>query len=60
MDDMFITSYGIEDIRLDVRDLYWYMLNSSYFNIEKEIPFLKPLVDMASLRMRYFQRIKTN
>ena len=60
MDDMFIPSYGIEDIRLDVRDLYWYMLNSSYFNIEKEIPFLKLLVDMASLRMRYFQRIKTN
>ena len=32
---MFIPSHGIGEIRLDVRDLYWYMLNSSYFNIEK-------------------------
>ena len=57
---MFIPSHGIGEIRLDVRDLYWYMLNSSYFNIEKEISFFKLLVDMASLRMRYFQRINTN
>ena len=41
---MFIPSQGISEIRLDVRDLYWYMLNSSYFNIEKEIPFFKLLV----------------
>ena len=57
---MFIPSQAISEIRLDVRDLYWYMLNSSYFNIEKEIPFFKLLVDMASLRMRYFQRINAN
>ena len=37
MDDMFIPSHDIGEICLDVRDLYWYMLNSSYFNIEKEI-----------------------
>ena len=57
---MFIPSHCIGEIRLDVRDLYWYMLNSSYINIEKEISFFKLLVDMASLRMRYFQRINTN
>ena len=34
------------------------MLNSSYLNINKEILFSKLLIDMASLRMRYFQRIK--
>ena len=60
MDDMFIPSHGIGEICLDVRDLYWYMLNSSYFNIEKEISFFKLLVDMASLLMRYFQRINAN
>ena len=57
---MFIPSEAISEIRLDVRDLYWYMLNSSYFNIENEIPFFKLLVDMVSLRMRYFQRINAN
>ena len=60
MDGMFIPSHGIGEIRLDVSDLYWYMLNSSYFNIEKEITFFKLLVDMTSLRMRYFQRINAN
>ena len=57
---MFIPSHGIGLIHLDVSDLYWYMLNSSYFNIEKEITFFKVLVDMSSLRMRYFQGINTN
>ena len=40
--------------------MYWYMLNSSYFNIKKEIPFFKLLVDMASLDIRYFQRTNAN
>ena len=57
---MFIPSHGIGEIRFDVRHLYWYMLSSSYFNIDKEIPFFKLLVDMASLRMRYYQRISAN
>ena len=60
MNSVFIPSNGIGEIRLDSRDLYWYMLNSSYFNINKEIPFFKLLIDMASLRMRYFQRINAN
>ena len=60
MNSLFILSNGIGEIRLDSRDLYWYMLNSSYFNINKEIPFFKLLIEMASLRMRYFQRINAN
>ena len=39
MNSVFIPSNGIGEIRLDSRDLYWHMLNSSYFNINKEIPF---------------------
>ena len=60
MYSVFIPSNSIGEICLDSRDLYWYMLNSSYFNIDKEIPFFELLIDMASLRMRYFQRINTN
>ena len=60
MNSAFNPSNSIGEIRLDSRDLYWYMLNSSYFNINKEIPFFKLLIDMASLRMRYFQRINAN
>ena len=60
MNSVFIPSNGIGEIRLDSRDLYWYMLNSSYFNINKEIPVFKLLITMASLRMRYFQRINAN
>ena len=60
MYSVFIPSNSIGEICLDSRDIYWYMLNSSYFNIDKEIPFFKLLIDMASLRMRYFQRINAN
>ena len=60
MNIVFVPSNGIGENRLDLRDLYWYMLNSSYFNINKEIPVFKLLIDMASLRMRYFQRINVN
>ena len=60
MYSVFIPSNSIGEICLDSRDLYWYMINSSYFNIDKEIPFFKLLIDMASLRMRYFQRINAN
>ena len=60
MNSVFIPSNGIGEIRLDLRDLYWYMLNLPYFNINKEIPFFKLVIDMASLRMRYFQRINAN
>ena len=60
MGDMFIPSHGIGEIRLDIRNMYWYMQNSSYFDTEKEIPFFKLLLDTASLRMRYYQRINAN
>ena len=60
MDGVFIPSHGIVEILLDVRDLHWYMLNSSYFNIDKEIPFFRLLIDMASLRMRYYHRLNAN
>ena len=55
MNSVFIPSNGIGEIRLESRDLYWYMLNSSYFNINKKIPFFKLLIDMTSLCMRYFK-----
>ena len=60
MNSVFIPSNSIGEICLDSRDLHWYMLNSSYLNINKEIPFFKLLIDMASLRVRYFQRINAN
>ena len=60
MDGVFIPSHGIVEILLDVRDLHWYMLNSSYFNIDKETPFFRLLIDMASLRMRYYHRLNAN
>ena len=60
MDGVFIPSHGIGEILLDVRDLHWYMLNSSYFSIDKEIPFFIILINMDSLRMRYYHRLKIN
>ena len=60
MDGVLIPSHGIDEILLDVRDLHWYMLNSSYFNIDKEIPFFRLLINMASLRMRYYHRLNAN
>ena len=48
MNSVFIPSNDIGEICLDSRDLYCYMLNSSYFNINKEIPFFKLFIDMAS------------
>ena len=40
--------------------MHWYMYNSSCFNLYKEIPFFKLLLDMASLRMRYYMQINSN
>ena len=36
------------------------MHDSSIFNIQKEIPFMKLLLDMASLRMRYYLHLNGN
>ena len=51
---VFIPSNGIGEIYLDLSEMHWYYYESSTFNIDKEIPFLKLLLDMASLRMRYY------
>ena len=36
------------------------MHNLSYFNLKKEIPFFKLLLDMVSLRMRYYTQLNVN
>ena len=57
---VFIPSNGIGEIYLDILDMHWYIYNSSCFNLYKEIPFFKLLLDMASLRMRYYMPINSN
>ena len=57
---VFIPSHGIGELYLDVGNMHWYMHNSSLFNFQKEIPFFKLILDMASLRMRYYLRLNGN
>ena len=57
---VFIPSNGIGELYLDVFDMHWYYYESTLFNIDKEIPFMKLLLDMASLRMRYYHRLNGN
>ena len=57
---VFILSRGLGEIYLDLSNMHWYMHNSSYFNLKKEIPFFKILLDMASLRMRCYTRLNVN
>ena len=45
----FIPSHGIGEMYLDVSDMFWYYYESSTFNIDKEIHFVKLLLDMSSL-----------
>ena len=40
--------------------MHWHLHESSCYNIDKEIPFLKLLLDMASLRMRYYSQLNGN
>ena len=35
-------------------------MNHLFFNIDKEIPLMKLLLDMASPRMRYYHRLNGN
>ena len=51
---VFIPSYGIGEMYPDVSDIIWYYYESTIFNIDKEIPFMKLLLDMSSLCMRYY------
>ena len=53
MSDQFVPSNGVGEY-LDVSNLHWYLYESSCYNIDKEIPFIKLLLDMASFRMRYY------
>ena len=45
----FIPSNGAGEIYLDVSNMHWYLYESSCYNIDKEIPLMKLLLDMASL-----------
>ena len=56
----FIPSRGIGELYLDVGNMHWYMHNSSLFNFQKEILFFKLVLDMASLRMRYYLQLNGN
>ena len=57
---VFNPSNGIGELYFDVFDMHWYHYESFFFNIDKEIPFLKLLLNMASLRMRYLLRLNGN
>ena len=57
---VFIPLNGVAELYLDVFDMHWYMHDSSVFNIQKEIPFMKLLLDMASLQMRYYLHLNGN
>ena len=57
---VFIPSHGLGEIYLDLSKMHWYMHNSCYFNLKKEIPFFKLLLDMASLLMRCYTRLNVS
>ena len=60
MRNWFAPTNGVGELYLDVSDMHWYLHESSCYNIDKEIPFLKLLLDMASLRMRYYSQLNGN
>ena len=51
---VFIPSHGIGEMYLDVSDMFWYYYESTIFNIDKEMLFMKLLLDVSSLCMRYY------
>ena len=57
---VFIPSNGIGELYLDVFDMHWYYYESTFLNIDKEISFMNLLLNMASLRMRYYHRLNGN
>ena len=57
---VFIPSTGIGELYLDVFDMHWYYYESTFLNIDKEISFMNLLLNMASLRMRYYHRLNGN
>ena len=60
MTNRFIPSNGVGELYLDVSDMHWYLYESSCYNIDKKIPFMKLLLDMASLQMRYYLQSNGN
>ena len=56
----FIPSNGVGELYLGVSDMHWYLRESSSLNIDKEMPFLKLLLDIASPRMRYYTQLNGN
>ena len=60
MTNRFIPSNGVGELYLDVSDMHWYLYELSCYNIDKEIPFMKLLLDMASLQMRYYLQLNGN
>ena len=52
MNHVFIPSHGIGEVYVNLSDMYWYMYDSSFCNLKKEIPFFKLLLDIGSLYMR--------
>ena len=57
MNGVFIPSHGIGEVYIDVFDMRWQMLSSSFYNFRKNIPFFKLFLDMGSLMMRYYIRL---
>ena len=57
---VFIPSHGIGEMYLDVSDMFWYYYESTLFHIDTETPFMKLLLEMSSLRMRYYTCLNGN
>ena len=57
MNCVFIPSHGIGEVYIDLSDMYWYMYDSFFYNLKKEIPFFKLLLDLGSLYMRCRMRL---
>ena len=59
MNGVFILSHDVGEVYIDVFDLRWRMLSSSFYDFRKNIPFFKLLLDMGSLMMRCYVRCNT-
>ena len=60
INNRFIPSNGVGELYLDLTDMHWYLYESFYYNIDKVIPFMKLILEMASLRMRYLTQTNGN
>ena len=60
MSNRFIPSNDVVELYLDVSDMHWYLYESYCYNIDKEILFMKLLLDMVSLTMRCYSQFNGN